>query len=329
MSKLSKVFYPGSKATIATLLLSSVALVGGGAASLAVGAKARGDLNKNPKGNQALPFLMLLGVLLLMVGLLLGLYGVINISILKQDNPCLETKHEPYGGKIKRIFFVWRGCFKKLKMENQNHVENQNQIHDENQDIGKEAKRVISAIKKAETLHFLAQVVVNNWDEFMSIVTNVGDAYPEKFIMLAATVDVWLYVATITKSRETLGKGDNNFISTSINAIDATDGLDTPPPLSFVPPTFGLPDNFVSTNWLAASLLNIPPPLTIVPSIFGSPGNQHLRWTRVDYPSKFDPLKAIDVVLADGAVHLRKTGAIPEEEEEYEYGFDDIVPFFP
>lgn len=86
MSKLSKVFYPGSKASIITLLASSLALVGGGVASLVFGAKARQDLNKNPRASQVLPWLTLLGILLLSVGSVLGLLGVNNIIISRTGN---------------------------------------------------------------------------------------------------------------------------------------------------------------------------------------------------------------------------------------------------
>ena len=52
----------------------------------------------------------------------------------------------------------------------------------------------------------------------------------------------------------------------------------------------------------------------------------HIRMGEIEFAadSNDTPFKAIDTFFALGANYLRKSGAVPEEEEEYEFGFDDI-----
>ena len=76
-------FQPGSNALIITLAIATAVTFGGAIASMIFGSKGMDALKANPNGNQALPFLMMLGALLLIVGAGLGYMTVNNIVIRK------------------------------------------------------------------------------------------------------------------------------------------------------------------------------------------------------------------------------------------------------
>lgn len=150
--------------------------------------------------------------------------------------------------------------------------------------LHKESRRIVAAIKKAGTPNYNAQVNVGDFVTFVTIASEVSRECHATFVMLGATVDRNLYLATIAPADK--GNNADPWMQGSVTSL--------------------LSDNTVQT---VSS--------TISPYIA-------LRNLAFSAESEQSPFKAIDQVFSLGSMWLKRNGLVEEEEEEHEYGFDDI-----
>jgi hypothetical protein len=162
----------------------------------------------------------------------------------------------------------------------------------------KESKRIISAIRSNNAMidvdtayaqSFYTQVSTEDWKTFEIITSQIASVRYNTCVMIGALVE----------SKRHLFIG-------------------------LMGPTSGL-------EWIKASTSSFSPTTTTITvqhlTEFHDgidPSGAFLVDISFDETSEETPFKAIDQVFAASAVYLRKVGVIADEEDEYEYGFDDL-----
>ncbi len=153
----------------------------------------------------------------------------------------------------------------------------------------KESKRIISAIRKNEQGSFYSQVVTEDWKTFETITSEISSAHLNCCIMIGAMVESKrrLFIALMgpTSGPEWIKESTKSFSPTTTT---------------------------ITMQQLTEFRNGLEPSSAFLVDIY------------FDENSEETPFKAIDQVFAASAAHLRKVGLVAEEEEEYEYGFDDI-----
>lgn len=155
--------------------------------------------------------------------------------------------------------------------------------------LHKEAKRVISAIQKGGTATFASKLNVGGWKKFDLIVTQVAERCPETAIMLGAPVNRSLYIAVIIPQ-----KSDKAELAKA------------------------------QQSWLTKSVSNVLTGAKQLKNIEKNEGSVQLLELDYNEAPEQSPFKLIDQVFGEGTAFLKKAGIIEEEDEEYEFGFDDI-----
>lgn len=156
----------------------------------------------------------------------------------------------------------------------------------EGEKLHKESKRVIAAVKKAGTPYFTSPVNVGKFDTFQTIAAEVATA-PE-------CKDTFVMLCAVLEEQRRL------YVATIVPA-DKNDQL--------------------SSKWIVDSTAT----LDVIPNFAGPSVFVRLGDLEFSADSKDTPFKAIDQVFATGSAWLRSKGLVVEEEEEHEYGWDDIA----
>ena len=155
--------------------------------------------------------------------------------------------------------------------------------------LHKETKRITGAIKKGGEPTFASKVNVGSIKNFRLVATQVAEACPGTVVMLGAIVETTpkkLFIAAIVPEDVELNGEDWLHLSIACGATkDATIA----------------PEAIAKEKTL----------VNLVSLVYNAESEQ-------------TPFTMVDQVIGVGTAHLKKIGVYPEEEEEYEYGFDDI-----
>ena len=151
----------------------------------------------------------------------------------------------------------------------------------------KEAKRVVSLIKKGGLPTFVAKINVGSWKNFSKVVSEIAEENLDTVITLGAIVEnpKQLYLAMIVPND-----------TTKIVDTDMFDQLD------YAKAGAKVTEYHISENTYRIEMLKF---------VYEPSSDQ-------------SPFKLIDQVFGSVTSYLKKVGVYQEEEEEYEYGFDDI-----
>ena len=167
--------------------------------------------------------------------------------------------------------------------------------------LHKETKRIVGAIKKGGTPTYSSKVNVGAWKTFNKIVTELSqqEGCYDTVVIIGATVE------RSVKFPQEKVEGDRHvtehflYLAVMIpsNHAELKDKL-----LAHI--TVGIDAESTSTE-MGDGLIQL----------------TELKFSEATEQS---PFKVIDQVLATATAFLKKEGIIEEEEEEYEFGFDDI-----
>lgn len=155
--------------------------------------------------------------------------------------------------------------------------------------LHKETKRIASAIRKGGCPTFSSKVNVGSWKNFVLVTKQVGNECPDTVITLGAIIETTpkaLYIAVITPNTVTDVNGID-IISKGVSGVDKESTKTT---------------DRISENEQDIDLVKL---------VYNDESEQ-------------SPFKLIDQVFGSISSYLKKFGVYEEEEEEYEYGFDDI-----
>ena len=153
----------------------------------------------------------------------------------------------------------------------------------------KETKRIVSSIKKGGCPTFVSKVNVGSWKKFSLVVSEIAVENLNTIVTLGAVIETkpkQLYIAVITPS------------DAIVNGKDIV--------------LCGVPDTVKKDSKETRYSVN--------------EDEYSIEMLKLVYDENSDqsPFKLVDQVFGSITMYLKKTGVYQEEEEEYEYGFDDI-----
>lgn len=165
--------------------------------------------------------------------------------------------------------------------------------------VGKETDRIVKEIMKNGAPTYRAQIAVANFEEFRTCATNVAQKCPDVSVMFGTFVGDAIYFA-VAVSPTVPADVKNQWLSKSLDIVSAEQ-------LATVPKENRTKDN-------AEIVDDILSPDTTV------------RVARLVLTAKCELTseKLLDQIFGVASAFAKKSGLVPEEEDEKEYNFDDI-----
>jgi hypothetical protein len=165
--------------------------------------------------------------------------------------------------------------------------------------VGKETDRIVKEILKNGAPTYRATVAVTNFEDFRICVTNVAQKCPAVSVMFGTFVGEAIYFA-LAVAPSVPADVKNQWLSKSLDIVSAQQ-------LALVPKENRTKDNaeIVDNIWI---------PNTTV----------HVARLVLTAKCELTTEKLLDQIFGVASAFAKKSGLVPEEEEEKEYNFDDI-----
>ena len=164
--------------------------------------------------------------------------------------------------------------------------------------VGKETDRIVKEILKNGAPTYRAQIAVANFEDFRVCATNVAQKCPTVSVMFGTFVGDAIYFA-VAVSPTVPANVKTQWLSKSLDIVSA-EQLATVPKENRTRDNAEIVDNiWINTNVHAARLV-------------------------LTAKCELTTEKLLDQIFGVASTFAKKSGLVPEDEEEKEYNFDDI-----